>query len=61
MCSLVCHDLTRQYIFHSESNIGFTATKANLLTIPPYAWGCVTTVAVGILGDRIGTRYYMSL
>ncbi|KAJ3721532.1 MFS general substrate transporter [Lentinula raphanica] len=39
----------------------FTATKANLLTIPPYAWGCITTVAVGVLGDRIGTRYYMSL
>ncbi|KAJ3904179.1 MFS general substrate transporter [Lentinula edodes] len=43
------------------NKLGFTATKANLLTIPPYAWGCVTTVAVGILGDRIGTRYYMSL
>ncbi|KAJ4002442.1 MFS general substrate transporter [Lentinula boryana] len=39
----------------------FTATKANLLTVPPYAWGCITTVLVGILGDRIGTRYYMSL
>ncbi|KAJ3829785.1 MFS general substrate transporter [Lentinula raphanica] len=36
-------------------------SSANLLTIPPYAWGCITTVAVGVLGDRIGTRYYMSL
>ncbi|KAF9076155.1 MFS general substrate transporter [Rhodocollybia butyracea] len=36
-------------------------SKANLLTVPPYAWGCITTIAVGIIGDRIGTRYYMSL
>jgi len=43
------------------SKLGFTATKANLLTVPPYAWGCVTTIAVGLIGDRLGNRYWMSL
>ncbi|KIK61860.1 hypothetical protein GYMLUDRAFT_42275 [Collybiopsis luxurians FD-317 M1] len=43
------------------NKLGFTATRANLLTVPPYAWGCITTIAVGILGDRLGTRYYLSL
>ncbi|KAE9408223.1 MFS general substrate transporter [Gymnopus androsaceus JB14] len=42
-------------------NKAFTATKANLLTVPPYVMGCIATIAVGIIGDRIGTRYYVSL
>jgi len=38
------------------SQLGFQATAANLLSVPVYAWGCLLTCIVGILGDRIGSR-----
>ncbi|KAF8898875.1 major facilitator superfamily domain-containing protein [Infundibulicybe gibba] len=41
--------------------LGFTATTANLLSVPVYAWGCLVTCAIGFLGDRIGTRYHINL
>ncbi|THV07658.1 MFS general substrate transporter [Dendrothele bispora CBS 962.96] len=44
------------------NQLGFAATKANLLSVPPYAWGCVTTVLIGLLGDRMkNRRAYVSL
>ncbi|KAF7436681.1 hypothetical protein PC9H_003514 [Pleurotus ostreatus] len=39
----------------------FQATKANLLSVPVYAWGCLVTCVVGFLGDRIGRRSYITL
>ncbi|TDL28579.1 MFS general substrate transporter [Rickenella mellea] len=31
----------------------FKATKANLLSVPVYAWACLVTCIIGILGDRL--------
>ncbi|PSR75912.1 hypothetical protein PHLCEN_2v8826 [Hermanssonia centrifuga] len=39
----------------------FQATAANLLSVPVYAWACLVTLAVGVLGDRIGHRGYINL
>ncbi|KAJ7027912.1 major facilitator superfamily domain-containing protein [Mycena alexandri] len=36
--------------------LGFSATNAQLLTIPPYAAGCVSTIGVGTLSDRTRIR-----
>ncbi|TFB05113.1 hypothetical protein CCMA1212_003288 [Trichoderma ghanense] len=38
------------------SNLGYTAAKAQLLTIPPYALAFVTTVAVAIASEKLGQR-----
>ncbi|UKZ58685.1 uncharacterized protein TrAtP1_000015 [Trichoderma atroviride] len=38
------------------SNLGYTAAKAQLLTIPPYALAFVTTVGVAIASERLGKR-----
>ncbi|KAK5107451.1 hypothetical protein LTR62_001249 [Meristemomyces frigidus] len=38
------------------SELGFSATKANLLTVPPYAAAAVVTVFVGWLADRTQQR-----
>ncbi|TFK36835.1 MFS general substrate transporter [Crucibulum laeve] len=43
------------------NQLGFTATQANLLSVPVYAWGCLMTCVVGFLGDRLGRRYHMNL
>ncbi|KAG6851216.1 hypothetical protein H0H93_015226 [Arthromyces matolae] len=40
---------------------GFTATKANLLSVPVYAWGCFLTCIIGFLGDLYGRRYHINL
>ncbi|KAK7468766.1 hypothetical protein VKT23_003267 [Stygiomarasmius scandens] len=34
----------------------FAATAANLLSVPPYAWGCIMTVVIGLLGDHMKNR-----
>ncbi|KAJ7460695.1 major facilitator superfamily domain-containing protein [Mycena latifolia] len=36
--------------------LGFSATHAQLLTIPPYAAACISTIACGALSDRARTR-----
>ncbi|KAJ7876256.1 MFS general substrate transporter [Mycena leptocephala] len=36
--------------------LGFSATNAQLLTIPPYAAGCVSTILIGALSDRARKR-----
>ncbi|KAF9455044.1 MFS general substrate transporter [Macrolepiota fuliginosa MF-IS2] len=38
------------------NQLGFTATKANLLSVPVYAWGCLITLVMGVYGDRWGKR-----
>ncbi|KAF3069378.1 hypothetical protein CFAM422_007457 [Trichoderma lentiforme] len=38
------------------SNLGYTAAKAQLLTIPPYALAFVTTVVVAIASEKLGKR-----
>ncbi|EIN14101.1 MFS general substrate transporter [Punctularia strigosozonata HHB-11173 SS5] len=42
-------------------SIGFEATAANLLSVPVYAWACIVTVGIGMLGDRLGSRGYINL
>ncbi|KAJ7132186.1 MFS general substrate transporter [Mycena epipterygia] len=36
--------------------LGFSATNAQLLTIPPYAVGCISTVGFGVLSDHTRVR-----
>ncbi|TFK34022.1 major facilitator superfamily domain-containing protein [Crucibulum laeve] len=36
--------------------LGFTASQAQLLTIPPYALGCLCTIMFGMLSDRAKLR-----
>jgi Sec-independent protein secretion pathway component TatC len=36
--------------------LGFTAAQAQLLTIPPFACGCVATIAVGLYSDKYNLR-----
>ncbi|KAI0034264.1 MFS general substrate transporter [Vararia minispora EC-137] len=43
------------------NQLGFGATAANLLSVPVYAWGCILTCIVGVLGDRLGRRGYINL
>jgi len=38
------------------NQLGYTSTAANLLSVPVYVWGCIVTVIVGFLGDRLGKR-----
>ncbi|KAG9122355.1 hypothetical protein FRC07_001323 [Ceratobasidium sp. 392] len=37
-------------------NMGYTAEKAQLLSVPPYVLACILTVIVGITADRLKTR-----
>ncbi|KAH8102511.1 MFS general substrate transporter [Cristinia sonorae] len=43
------------------NELGFKATAANLLSVPVYTWACIVTVAVGFLGDRIGSRMWINM
>ncbi|KAF8634477.1 hypothetical protein AX15_000917 [Amanita polypyramis BW_CC] len=43
------------------NQLGYTATVANLLSVPVYAWGSLVTCFVGFLGDRIGSRSWINL
>ncbi|KAJ7346992.1 major facilitator superfamily domain-containing protein [Mycena albidolilacea] len=36
--------------------LGFTAAQAQLLTIPPFACGCIATIAIGLLSDKYNLR-----
>ncbi|KAF8888065.1 major facilitator superfamily domain-containing protein [Infundibulicybe gibba] len=36
--------------------LGFSASNAQLLTIPPYAVGCLFTIGIGMLSDRYKAR-----
>ncbi|CUA74713.1 putative transporter C1002,16c [Schizosaccharomyces pombe 972h-] [Rhizoctonia solani] len=41
--------------------LGYTATSANLLSVPVYAWACLLTIGVGYTADRIGNRGIFNL
>ncbi|KAF8586052.1 MFS general substrate transporter [Ramaria rubella] len=43
------------------NQIGFTATPANLLSVPIYVFACALTCTVGYYADRVGNRGYFSL
>ncbi|KAL1762024.1 major facilitator superfamily domain-containing protein [Schizophyllum commune] len=43
------------------NQLGYTATIANLLSVPVYVWACLVTLAIGFLGDRIGLVGYIIL
>ncbi|CAE6446279.1 unnamed protein product [Rhizoctonia solani] len=43
------------------NQLGYTATPANLLSVPVYAWACILTVGVGYMADRIGNRGIFNL
>ncbi|KAL1941223.1 hypothetical protein VTO73DRAFT_7435 [Trametes versicolor] len=43
------------------NQLGFTATPANLLTVPVYALACVVTCIVGFVADRHGCRGYLAM
>jgi MFS family permease len=36
--------------------LGYTSTRANLLSVPIYAFACLITIAVGFFADRKGNR-----
>ncbi|KAJ3568006.1 hypothetical protein NP233_g5997 [Leucocoprinus birnbaumii] len=36
--------------------LGYSAANAQLLTIPPFVAGCIVTIAVGILSDKLNSR-----
>lgn len=37
-------------------NLGYSAARAQLLTVPPFVAGCISTIIVGILSDRYNLR-----
>ncbi len=41
--------------------LGYKSTKANLLTVPPYAVAAVVTISVGWLADRSKQRGYCNI
>ncbi|KAF8967756.1 MFS general substrate transporter [Flammula alnicola] len=43
------------------NQVRFTATPANLLTVPVYVFACIITCGVGFLADRWGQRGYFNL
>lgn len=43
------------------SQLGYTATRANLLSVPIYAFACIVTVAVGFFADRKGNRAFINM
>ncbi|KLO13925.1 MFS general substrate transporter [Schizopora paradoxa] len=43
------------------NEVSFQATAANLLSVPVYAWACLVTLGVGLLGDKIGQRAYINI
>ncbi|GAB1526069.1 hypothetical protein RhiTH_009235 [Rhizoctonia solani] len=38
------------------SNMGYTAERSQLLSVPPYVLACILTVTAGIAADRMRTR-----
>ncbi|KAF8597179.1 MFS general substrate transporter [Ceratobasidium sp. AG-I] len=37
-------------------NMGYTAERSQLLSVPPYVMACILTVGAGVLADRLKTR-----
>ncbi|PPQ68415.1 hypothetical protein CVT26_006087 [Gymnopilus dilepis] len=49
------------WLYDSNLVTGFTATPANLLTVPVYVFACIVTCAVGYFADRWGKRGYFNI
>lgn len=43
------------------NQLGFGATRANLLSVPVYVWGCIMTCIIGYIGDRTGRRFHINV
>ncbi|KAF2141768.1 uncharacterized protein K452DRAFT_228097 [Aplosporella prunicola CBS 121167] len=43
------------------SQMGYTSTKANLLSVPPYAAAAILTIIIGFVADRTGKRGYCNI
>ena len=43
------------------NQLGYTATPANLLSVPVYAVACIVTCVIGFLADRHGNRGYLTM
>ncbi|KAJ3512288.1 hypothetical protein NLJ89_g3607 [Agrocybe chaxingu] len=43
------------------NQLGYTATPANLLTVPVYVFACIITCGVGFIADRLGAVGYIIL
>lgn len=43
------------------ANLGYSSTKAQLLSVPPYAVAACMTVAIGFFADRTGFRGYSNM
>ncbi|KAL2607440.1 hypothetical protein R1flu_026013 [Riccia fluitans] len=41
--------------------LGFSSTRAQLLTVPPYVLGCIVTLTVGYAADRTGKRGFFNV
>lgn len=41
--------------------LGYKATRANLLTVPVYVFACIVTCIVGFFSDRWGQRGYLNI
>ena len=42
-------------------HLGFSATPANLLTVPVYLVACIFTCGVGFMADKLGRRGIFTL
>jgi len=38
------------------NDLGFTAVQAQLMSIPPFGCGCISTIVVGIYSDKMNLR-----
>ncbi|CCM02520.1 uncharacterized protein FIBRA_04622 [Fibroporia radiculosa] len=43
------------------NQLGYTATPANLLTVPVYVCACIVTCGVGFVADKYGGRGYLNI
>ncbi|KZT58300.1 MFS general substrate transporter [Calocera cornea HHB12733] len=43
------------------NQLGYTATPANLLSVPVYVWACILCLSVGYTADRLRTRGIFNL
>jgi hypothetical protein len=37
-------------------NLGYSAARAQLLSVPPFVCGCITTIVIGIYSDKMNLR-----
>ena len=55
--NVVCTELTSLVAVQ----LGYTATRANLLSVPVYAVACVFTVGVAYIADKHQQRGYLNM